>query len=233
MAQPHAVPISQSPILCYVTDRHAFGEAAALVAQIARASAAGVQWIQIREKDLSARELLALSRDAVRVAEEHGAAGSRTRILINDRLDVAIAAGAAGVHLPESSLPVAAVNEWRRGAAVPKDFLIGASCHLMETATAAQRDGADYVVFGPVFPTPSKLPFGEPQGLGRLREITTALQIPVLAIGGITAENAAKCIQVGAAGVAAIRMFQEASDMGGLVRELRLRHNPPRGLHEP
>ena len=144
-----------TPLLCAVTDRHSLAGPSALSEYVALAVAAGFDWIQIREKDMSARELLAVVRDAAKAA---AARENATRIIVNDRLDVAIASGAGGVHLGEASLPVAAVNAWRREAVtlknLPRDFLIGASCHSMEAARAAERDGADYIIFGPVFSTP-------------------------------------------------------------------------------
>jgi thiamine-phosphate pyrophosphorylase len=169
---------------------------------IRRAAAGGADWIQVREKDLEARALVELARFAV--AETH-AAGSR--VLVNDRLDVALAANAGGVHLGEKSLPLAAVVGWRRAASRP-DFLIGVSCHSLESARAAERGGADYIFFGPVYATPSKAAYGPPQGIERLRQVCAAVEIPVLAIGGVNRENAPECIAAGAAGIAAIRMFQ-------------------------
>jgi thiamine-phosphate pyrophosphorylase len=212
------------PLLCYVTDRHSLAEPSLLVEQISRAVATGIDWIQIREKDLSARELLAVAREAVKVAADSQHSNA-TRIIINDRLDVALAAGAGGVHLGEASMTVAAVNAWRREVALrensTREFLIGASCHSVEAVRAAERDGADYVNFGPVFATPSKEKFGAPLGINRLAEASKAVRIPVLAIGGITEENAGECFAAGAAGIAAIRMFSEARDLAGLVGRLR------------
>lgn len=204
-------------LLCTVTDRHLLAEPSLLTEYVARAVAAGLDWIQIREKDLSGRELLTVARDAVEVA---AARENATRIIVNDRLDVALSAGAGGVHLGEASLPVAAVNAWRRERDL-HNFLIGASCHSVETVWAAERDGADYVIFGPVFSTPSKEQFGAPQGINRLAEASKAVRIPVLAIGGITPENAQECFDAGAAGVAAIRMFSAARDLAALVGRLR------------
>jgi thiamine-phosphate pyrophosphorylase len=169
-----------------------------------------VDWIQIREKDLGGRELAGLARTAV---DESRAAGSR--VLVNDRLDVAIAAGAGGVHLGENSLPLESVIEWRRSSG-RTDFLIGVSCHSLESARAAWRGGGDFIFFGPVFATPSKAAFGPPQGIERLREVCASVEIPVLAIGGVNAGNAAACIDAGAAGIAAIRLFQDARSAGEL-----------------
>ncbi len=222
------MPREAESILCYVTDRRALGGRGIeeLPALLRRAAAAGIHWVQIREKDLPARELLGLVREAVAAAQ-----GSATRIVVNDRLDVALAAGAAGVHLGEQSLPVAEVAAWRRAAEsktrVPAGFLIGASCHSREAALEAERAGANYIFFGPVFATPSKAVFGPPQGVGKLAEVCHSLSIPVVAIGGISAENFGECLPAGAAGIAAIRLFQRASDLAAVVNTLK-HTSPPR-----
>ena len=122
---------------------------------IAGAIAAGVDWVQIREKDLPARRLLALTE----AAAEHARRQGRTRVMVNDRLDVALAAKAHGVHLGTRSMPVDLV---RRLA--PREFVVGVSCHSLEEALAAQAAGADYILLGPIFATPSKLPYGPPLG---------------------------------------------------------------------
>lgn len=186
---------------------------------IQRAACAGVDWIQIREKDLDARALVELTRAAISYA---GGSGTRVnvRVIVNDRLDVALAAGAAGVHLGESSIPVRSIAEWR-GTSGRSNFLVGASCHSLESAVAAARDGADYIFFGPVFSTPSKESFGPPQGIEKLREVCVALPVPVFAIGGITVKNSASVATTGASGIAAIRLFQDSADVGGVVSKLR------------
>ncbi len=182
---------------------------------IRRASAAGAGWIQIREKDLDTRSLVELARFAV--AETRASAA---RVLVNDRLDVALAAHAAGVHLAEKSLPLETTVEWRRSTG-RLDFSIGVSCHSLESARAAGRGGADYIFFGPVFATPSKAAFGAPQGIERLREVCASVEIPVLAIGGVNLENARACLTAGAAGVAAIRLFQDAAEPADLAARLK------------
>ncbi|HKW88209.1 MAG TPA: thiamine phosphate synthase [Candidatus Acidoferrales bacterium] len=202
-------------LLCYVTDRTLLDPSrrnGALLQSIKDVGAAGVDWIQIREKDLSARELLDLARHAI------AAVPRSTRILINDRLDVAIGAGAAGVHLGAASIPVAETVRWCSAGKAPKDFRIGVSCHSLKEAIAAEQAGASYVFFGPVYDTPSKIQFGAPQGIARLAEVCKSVKIPILAIGGIDEGNAAECLQAGAAGIAAIRLFQEAKDAAALSR---------------
>jgi thiamine-phosphate pyrophosphorylase len=221
------LPTGRKPILCYVTDRRAFEAAPApsvspqraqsLHDCIRRAVAAGTDWIQVREKDLEARALVELVRFASAEAVK-----TSTRVLVNDRLDVALAANAAGVHLGEKSMPLEAVTEWRRSAG-RSDFQIGVSCHSLESARAAERGGADYIFFGPVFATPSKASFGAPQGIERLREICASVKIPVLAIGGVNLENARACIAAGAQGIAAIRLFQDAADSAALAMRLKVK----------
>jgi thiamine-phosphate pyrophosphorylase len=205
-----------------VTGRKSLAEGdgtSGVLRKIRAAIAAGVDWVQIREKDLSARELLGLAREAV-------AAAGGARVIVNDRLDVALAARASGVHLGRESLGARDVLRWCRGGGenAPADFLVGVSCHSLEEAREAESAGAAYIFFGPVFDTPSKRGIGEPQGVTRLGEICRALKIPVLAIGGVSEENAGECIRAGAAGVAAIRMFQAARDpaaMKDVVERLR------------
>jgi thiamine-phosphate pyrophosphorylase len=105
---------------------------------------------------------------------------------------------------------------------VGKDFLMGVSCHSLEAAKAAERGGADYIFFGPVFATPSKAAYGTAQGLALLAEVSRSVSLPVLAIGGVTLENAASCLTAGAAGIAAIRLFQESQDVPSIVKTLRM-----------
>jgi len=156
-------------------------------------------WIQIREKDLSARDLFELTRSVLAQPNPRG-----VKILVNTRIDVALAAGASGAHLPANSpAPLA----WR--AVTPPGFLLGVSCHAQEEVREAAGEGADYVFFGPVFSPLSKPAQSPPVGLGGLsRAVAAAGKIPVLALGGITRANAAACIEAGAAGVAGISLFQ-------------------------
>ncbi|MGD0922638.1 MAG: thiamine phosphate synthase [Terriglobia bacterium] len=196
--------------LCYITDRRTL-EPKPLLPLIQEAIRAGLDLVQIREKDLATRELLELVKGAVDAAR-----GTSTRIVVNDRLDVALAAGAAGVHLGTQSLPARVVRQQ-----VPKDFLVGVSCHTLEEALSAQSAGADYVVFGPIFETPSKLPYGPPLGLGKLREVTMRVKTPVLALGGITVERVRSCLEAGAAGIAGISIFQNCESLERRAQELR------------
>ncbi len=183
----------------YITDRRGLGGAEALIDNIVRVAALGVGMIQIREKDLSDRELVALVRRAVeRVAH------LQTRILVNGRPDIAIAAGAHGVHLPSGSISPA---RWRK--VLPGGLTWGVSCHTVAEVAAAAAEGADFAVFGPVFFTPSKAGYGPPLGLNRLREAAAAAgPLPLYALGGITNDNAQECVKAGATGIAGITLFQ-------------------------
>jgi thiamine-phosphate pyrophosphorylase len=159
----------------------------------ARAAGDGVETIQIRAKELSARELSGLVRAVLQVA-------SKSRILVNTRTDVALACGAHGVHLPAGSMSPATI---RRIA--PAGFLIGVSCHSQEELQAAEREDADFAVYGPVFPSATKTLL--PIGIDAFREAVGSVRLPVYALGGVTAGNAWQCIEAGAAGVAGISLF--------------------------
>ena len=173
---------------------------------------AEVPLFQIREKSLSARALFDLASQAAELTR-----GTKTRLLVNDRSDIARAAGADGVHLTTQSLPVEVVRK-TCGA----EFLIGVSTHSLAEARAACAGGADFVVFGPVFETASKRVYGEPQGLNKLSEVTGELgECPVLAIGGVTVEHVAECFEAGARGVAAISMLNDEANMSSIVRAIR------------
>ena len=173
---------------------------------------AEVPLFQIREKSSSARALFDLASQAAELTR-----GTKTRLLVNDRSDIARAAGADGVHLTTQSLPVEVVRK-TCGA----EFLIGVSTHSLAEARAACAGGADFVVFGPVFETASKRVYGEPQGLNKLSEVTGELgECPVLAIGGVTVEHVAECFEAGARGVAAISMLNDAANISSIVRAIR------------
>ena len=171
---------------------------------------AGVDFVQVRERDLDARTLVALVRELLVAIDDRA-----TRLLVNGRPDVAIAAGAHGVELPEAGLDVAAVR------AVFPDLLIGASCHSLDAALRAEQGGADFVLFGPVFPTPGKE--HRAVGLDALAGVARGLRIPVHAVGGIDASRSSAVTVAGARGVAAIRLFIEtpAGQLGRVVREIR------------
>jgi thiamine-phosphate pyrophosphorylase len=199
------------PVLCYITDRK--NSPLPLLDSLRRGIDAGVDWIQLREKDLSARDLWALALETRGIV-----AGRPVRIIINGRLDVALAAGVEGVHLPASSLPVSRVRE-KIG---DRPFLIGVSTHSPEEVLTAARSGASYVTFGPVFPTPSKAMYGPPRGLAELQQAAASVSIPLLALGGVESGNVLACLQAGARGIAAIRLFQDPEiDLQELFSGLR------------
>jgi thiamine-phosphate pyrophosphorylase len=182
----------------YITDRHSAGGTDQLLCFIQRAITQSIDRIQIREKDLSARDLFLLTKRALELA-----AGSITRILVNGRVDVALASGAHGVHLPAYSISPSAIR-----TITPPGFLIGVSTHSKKEIHTAQIEGADFVVYGPVFAPNSKASYTAPVGLEGLTEAVRGHTLEVLALGGITQENAAACVQAGAAGIAAISLFQ-------------------------
>jgi thiamine-phosphate pyrophosphorylase len=166
--------------------------------QVSAAVAAGIPLIQLREKKLTARVLFELTARAAEITR-----GTATRLLVNDRADIALGAGADGVHLTTRSLESKIVRR-----AFGNGFLIGASTHSVAEATNARDDGADFVVFGPIFPTPSKEGYGSPLGVDSLADLASELApFPVIALGGISIDNAQECLRAGASGIAGISLF--------------------------
>jgi thiamine-phosphate diphosphorylase len=200
------------PVICMITERRRVGsgDGEPLVRRVAAAARAGVHLVQLRERDLDGRQLMELTAACVEAVR-----GTPTRIVVNDRLDVAMAAGAHGVHLRGDSM--AALRVRRTG---PRGFLIGRSIHSLIEAREAERESAvDYLIFGSVFPTRSK-PDVAPQGLDALAQVAAATAIPVLAVGGVTRGNAGRLAPAGAAGLAAIGPFADARDDAGLLAEV-------------
>ena len=189
------------PVLCLITDRRRAGTdwRQAIPRQVHAAAQAGVQLVQVRERDLDGGPLLALVRACLEAAQ-----GTATRVLVNDRLDVALAARAHGVHLRADSMTAAAARRL-----VPRPMLLGRSVHGIEAAVAAAAGAAvDYLLFGSVFDTESK-PGRPAAGIGALRDVAAAVPIPVLAVGGITRARIPEVCGAGAAGAAGISLFAE------------------------
>jgi thiamine-phosphate pyrophosphorylase len=218
-------------LLYYITDRQQFGGSdadrrAALLRRIFEASRAGVDYIQLREKDLTPREQERLARNAVKMIRDNS---TITRLLVNARTDIALACGADGVHLPGDDLAASEVRAlWRK--CTDRDPLIGVSAHSPAEVRYAESHGADFAVLAPIF---EKAKTSTPGiGLSTLREACAALAAPgdveapyqggfsVLALGGVTLQNASDCLRAGALGVAGIRMFQQG-DVFEIVRKLR------------
>lgn len=211
-------------MICFVTDRKRFGTEDRLVATARAVARAGVHLIQVRERDLDGGALLRL---VARCLDAVG--GTRTRVLVNDRLDVALAAGAHGVHLPGHGVPAPQI---RRIA--PQGFIVGRSVHEAgEAERAVAEGGLDYMLFGPVFATESK-PGAPPAGVAALRAVASGSRVPVLAIGGVSADRAPHIAAAGAAGFAAIGLFAGAGPdeerLQTLVRQATLAFDTLRGL---
>lgn len=181
-----------------------------LVEVITAAARGGLGAVQLREKDLSARELYDLGASL-----QAALTPFKVPLLVNDRIDVALALDAAGVHLAGHSLSPATARRL-----LGPDKLLGVSTHGLDAARQAAHDGADFVVFGPIFATPSKLAYGPPQGLPRLAEVVREVRVPVIAIGGINPANLPQVMQAGAHGVAMIRAVLAASNPCAAAQEL-------------
>ena len=178
---------------------------------ITAAVAAKIDLIQVREKALTTKILCELATSAAEITRS-----SATKLLVNDRADVAAAAGANGVHLTTRSLPASVVRQ-----AFGNDFLIGVSTHSLDEARAAYDACADFAVLGPVFETPAKAQYGPPLGLERLKHVCGELKpFPILAIGGVTEDNFAGCLRAGAQGIAAIRMFEDQQRLSAIVAKI-------------
>jgi thiamine-phosphate pyrophosphorylase len=206
--------------LCLITDRAECRPAspgadatsglptAGLNAAVAAACRAGVRLVQLREKDLDSRGLFELARDLRTVTSQHA-----SRLLVNDRVDVALAAGLDGVHCPEAGFTPAAARKLLGPGA-----LIGASCHSLDAVQHAADSGVDFVFFGPVYDTPSKAAYGPPAGLDALRRVCSKAAVPVVAVGGITPERSTDCVDAGASGVAVISAILASGDITASVR---------------
>jgi thiamine-phosphate pyrophosphorylase len=213
-------------LLYYITDRSQFpgdegSRRSHLLKKIADAARCGVDYIQLREKDLPARELEVLARQAVRAIHEAtmpGGGRPATRLLINSRTDIALAAGAEGVHLRSDDILSTAVRQIWKATGTEDRPVVSISCHSLQEVAKAASLGADLALFAPVFQKRGS-PGSPPAGLESLRQACRH-EIPVLALGGVTLQNALVCAEAGAAGIAAIRLFQENS-MAEVVQALR------------
>lgn len=211
--------IPQKPIIYLITSgattahtTPASEEFTSVLELVETAVASRIDLLQIREKKISARVLYEL---AIKAAEF--TRGSATKLLINDRADIAAAAGADGVHLTTSSLSTDVVRR-----AFGERMLIGVSTHSLEEASTARRHGADFVVFGPVFDTASKREYGAPLGLEKLRTVSREMApFPVIAVGGVAINNVADCVRAGAQGIAAIRMLNDPQKLVHVANEVR------------
>ncbi|MCD6582768.1 MAG: thiamine phosphate synthase [Desulfuromusa sp.] len=182
------------PILYLITDRHQVPKERQLLEVIEELLQAGVRMVQLREKDLTAAELYPLAQELRSLTHRY-----KSLLLINDRVDLALAIGADGVHLGGHSLPIISARK-----ILGSNYLIGASTHSAAEVKSAQNQGADFVTYGPIYFTPSKAAYGEPVGIESLRNICNTSKIPVYALGGIKANNTKEILQAGAHGVAMI-----------------------------
>lgn len=214
MSAPRSVDFD----LYLITDRHALPPGRGLEEAVAAACRGGVGAVQLREKDLGARELYPL---ACRLRDITAAQG--VRLLINDRIDLALAVGADGVHLGGHSLPTAVARNL-----LGPERLIGVSTHHPDEIRRAHGDGADFATFGPVYPTPSKAAFGPAQGLDALRSACQVAPLAVFALGGITAERVPAVRASGARGIALIRAILAATDPEQASRQLSGQDGPSR-----
>ncbi|NIM20183.1 MAG: thiamine phosphate synthase [Candidatus Latescibacteria bacterium] len=180
---------------------------ATLEKAVEEACSSGVRVVQLREKDLPGRQLY---EEALALRKATHRAGSK--LLVNDRIDIALAVGADGIHCPENGIPIGTARH------LQPDALIGVSVHSLERAVDAQIRGADFILFGPIFSTASKAKYGDPQGLEALSTVSRNAGIPIFAIGGITPENACFCIEHGAAGVGVVSAIMSAQNIPKAVK---------------
>lgn len=214
--------------LYYITDGRQLGSRERLLWKIAEASRAGVDCLQLRERHLSARQLEKLAAEAVRIVQQ---AGSQTKLLVNSRVDVALAAGADGVHLRSNDMAASEARAIWAKSSGRTDCVIGVSCHSLQDVLSAEGHGADFAVFGPVFGKQGSSDppvglnalarvVGRGQPVDRKVEAGQTLRMPVIALGGVSVANARECVEAGAAGIAGIRLFQDG-DVMETVRRLR------------
>jgi thiamine-phosphate pyrophosphorylase len=206
-APPKISFTAKRPLFYYITARKQL-HGVSLISVIRRILDWGVDFIQIREKDLNDRTLFDLTCKVVSLVR-----GSECRILVNGRADIALAAGAHGVHLPSTGLQVRDIRKW-----LPENFLIGTSVHTIGEIRRASAQGADYFLMGHIFPTKSKEAYGSPVGLDALRKACATATAPVLGLGGISPERIHSVLDAGAAGIAGITLFQNKKDFSRLKK---------------
>jgi len=218
-------PVEKLPLVYLITARRTLGptghdlRSGLLTSFLERAFACGIDLVQLREPDLSARDIFHLTKTVADLARQYGCS-----VLINDRADIAVACG-TGVHLTTRSLRPAVVR-----AKFGNTLLIGVSTHNVREVEEARNAGADFVVFGPVFETESKKSYGPPVGLSSLEKVAGRFDIPVLALGGVNEDNFAQTLNAGAAGIAGISIFTESADLRALVSKVK---NAPKTSARP
>ena len=218
----HLPSLPPAPAVYLITDRRKLKSSPGsdlvqdLIEFIDRAFASGIDMVQIRERDLPARIICQIALAASKTAARYSG-----KVLVNDRADVAAAAG-VGVHLTTRSVDVDAIRR-----SFGKDLLIGASTHSLLEAVSAEQQGADFLVFGPVFETESKRVYGSPVGVDALAKVKAKVGLPVFALGGITLSNYRQPLDAGAAGVAGISLFAESSDLSAVMTAIKGRSNVP------
>lgn len=190
--------------LYLITDRKLFADSGEMFTAVEEALKAGVKAVQLREKDLATRELLDMAYKMRELTAKYNA-----KFFINDRADIALCVNADGVHLGQNSIPADAVKK----AVHASRFLVGVSTHNLDEALTAEKEGADFITFGPIYPTPSKLKYGEPVGIESLKKIAERVVIPIFGIGGIKPDNAKEVVNAGAYGVAMISGILGESDI--------------------
>jgi thiamine-phosphate pyrophosphorylase len=213
--RPNGVSYPGRPVFYYITDRRSLAvpNEAALLRRIRKVISHGVDFVQIREKDLPDRRLFNLTLRVMEMVRETPRA-ARCRVLVNGRADIAAAAGADGVHLTSSGLMNSEIRAW-----IPKNFIVGASVHTTREIRAACAGGIDYILVGHVFPTASKEGMGAALGVDFLRRACLGTSVPILALGGITAERIPAVLQAGVAGIAGISIFQKDDEFARLFAE--------------
>lgn len=195
--------------LIAITDRKSCKDSS-VIDRITSICKEGVRAIQVREKDISGAELLSLTKGLRTITLSF-----RSSLIINDRIDIALLSRADAIHLPENGLPLNILKQYR------KKLLFGKSTHSVESALRAEKDGFDYIIFGPIFKTSSKVKYGKPMGLRKLKKVCESVSIPVFAVGGITPERAKKCIDNGVYGVAVISALMKSDDLTRSIKEFK------------